>query len=466
MHRILLARECGDDAEGLDDDVTARWTRLKEDPRRDLPVSICAAELTTINIDTSGTLLLCGGRSLADSPNRRVALGLYRCPASRRPVDTKPLAVARERQRITSSITCAAWYPHDTDVFVTGMLSGRTVNVWDTEIFKIAATLTLSTTPAAQLSVCTVALSPLPSARTELVATACLDLPYVTIIDLASGTHSHVLQSDRPSAAVHDVAWSPTNPHQLASVDTDGQVALFDIRRSGTVACLATMSERSSQLPKRADAPLYPSPTCSTPAPQIISAGRATPSTRVATPLRKSTRARNLRSAVKKVTTPLTDICKPPLLGLGCAWRPVSMRAGNSGLEPPIKEVVNCASSKLRFTHDGMTLVSQGTGRGFFTHDVFTGRLLTSFRGRMGTARCLEESIGFEVARDGDHLITTLGNSLCLFDMYTGGIVHLLRARHGYWRAFALHPLEEEVFSVHDEYIASWTECAAEEERP
>lgn len=457
MHRLVLARECGHDAEGLDDVTLARWTRLEADPKRHIDVPFCDDGFTFIDIDPiTGVLLLCGGRKdNQNSTSKEPALAIYRYPQPNVPPDTTPLVVAGTSPPNTSSayITSASWYPHDNALFLTGMHTQRQVDVWDTERFTTVASFKLGPEPNTARCVHAVSFSPVPSARGELAATACHDLPHVTLLDLNSGSTTHVLRSDHPLYPVHDVKWSSTNPHQLASIDTSGQVALFDVRRSGTVSCLLTMSAHSPPMPKPGEIP-------------IATKAYSKPPTQANRP--SGVRKKRSRTQRETAKPPLQTGTKAPTLGLACAWRPVSCaryeslmgsrRSTGASAHSEYTPTSAKAIAKLQFTRDGMTILSRIMCKGFFAHDVITGRLLSSFRSGATTSPFYEAHLGFEMARDGDHIITNFQGALCMLDVRDGGLVHMTEQRTPELQALTLHPFEEEVFSVHSGRITCWSD--------
>lgn len=109
---------------------------------------------------------------------------------------------------------------------------------------SLQSTSSSTTTP----TVTSLATATHPSARHELVAVAMPPVRHVTLIDLVSGSATHILQPQSDMFPVVDVAWSPTNPHLLAAAASDGTVSLFDVRRAGSVACLLTMDDRAQLL--------------------------------------------------------------------------------------------------------------------------------------------------------------------------------------------------------------------------
>lgn len=71
-----------------------------------------------------------------------------------------------------------------------------------------------------------------------LVAVGTSEKP-VRLLDLRSGLSTHGLPGH--SSGVLSVSWAPHRPHILASASTDNRVILFDIRRAGHNAAIATL---------------------------------------------------------------------------------------------------------------------------------------------------------------------------------------------------------------------------------
>ncbi|KAK2882444.1 hypothetical protein FQN49_000336 [Arthroderma sp. PD_2] len=61
----------------------------------------------------------------------------------------------------------------------------------------------------------------------------------VRLLDLRSGLSTHALPAH--TAAVVSVAWAPHNPHLIASASKDNRVIIFDVRRGGRNAAIASL---------------------------------------------------------------------------------------------------------------------------------------------------------------------------------------------------------------------------------
>lgn len=441
MLRLLYARECGHEADILDDVLHARWTRLQPDNSRRICLPGGNTGLCAIDIDKpTGVLVLAGGRNDLNpvSPTEG-SLALFRYPTLESKPDSGPLVVAQPEAVATSFISAVQWFPNDSAIFVTGAELKRNVDVWDTEQFVIATSFHIDggwrgnrdNNGGDEGGVCTVSASSHPAGRAELFAVACTDVTHVTLVDLDAGTSAHVLQPDYAAVPIHDVVWSPTNPHLLASVDAAGCVSLFDVRRSGAVACLLSMNDRSPPLPQPDNA----SPL----------------------PIRSRSTCRKRRRDGRSNPTAAN---RSDTLGLSCAWRGLTdFRHGSMRVAPhAIVDISDAPLARVRFTPDGSTLVTRHATKGFLTHDVLTGRLISSFRGCVASESVGKPSVAFEIARDGDHIILGNNGALCCVDVRDGGLVHVSRkGRHMTDLGdFALHPLEEEVLAINSNGLTCW----------
>eukprot|EP00887_Chlorella_sp_A99_P000785 scaffold5.g785.t1 len=122
------------------------------------------------------------------------------------------------------SVSCVAWYPVDTGLFVTGSYD-KEVKVWDSNALAPACAFAL---PA---RVHGLAMSPVSTAHC-LVAVGCAE-PQVVLCDVTSGTAVHTLSGH--TGGVWALAWSLTSEWELLSGGCDGQLRLWDVRRAGTI---------------------------------------------------------------------------------------------------------------------------------------------------------------------------------------------------------------------------------------
>ncbi|EFN57592.1 hypothetical protein CHLNCDRAFT_20970, partial [Chlorella variabilis] len=120
------------------------------------------------------------------------------------------------------SVSAVAWYPVDSGLFVSGGYDCE-AKVWDANTLQVVCSFSLgSRVYAAAMSAtatahCLVAVGGGGSA--------------VQLCDVVSGGFTHALAGHR--AAVWALAWSPSSEWQLMTGGCDGQLRLWDIRRSG-----------------------------------------------------------------------------------------------------------------------------------------------------------------------------------------------------------------------------------------
>jgi len=130
------------------------------------------------------------------------------------------------------AISCVAWFPSDTGLFLTGAADNRLLT-WDTARFSPAYAF------AMDARVLSVAVSPC-AGRHNLVAVGTED-PRVRLVDLATAGHAHTLVGHRD--AVVAIAWHPTSEFVLTSGGRDGSIRVWDVRRSGATAQLAALDQ-------------------------------------------------------------------------------------------------------------------------------------------------------------------------------------------------------------------------------
>jgi DNA excision repair protein ERCC-8 len=109
------------------------------------------------------------------------------------------------------------------------------VKVWDTNALEVVCEFSF---PG---NVNATAMSPLPGARTALVAGACSNSA-VLLCDLVSSGQTHMLCAHR--GPVLAVQWSPSNESHLFTAGQDGSVFVWDIRRAQ--GPLASLDERNT----------------------------------------------------------------------------------------------------------------------------------------------------------------------------------------------------------------------------
>lgn len=132
----------------------------------------------------------------------------------------------------TACISAVQWWPRDTGMFLTSSMDGS-VKIWDTNRASVATSF-----PFQNMRVYAAAISPTASCH-ALIATG-TSSRNVSLCDMRSGGAAHLLLGH--SESVWSVAWSPADEFLLATGSCDQTVKLWDIRRPGSRACLATLN--------------------------------------------------------------------------------------------------------------------------------------------------------------------------------------------------------------------------------
>ncbi|GAB9463261.1 DNA excision repair ercc-8-like protein [Globisporangium polare] len=132
-------------------------------------------------------------------------------------------------------ISAVDWYPVDGGIFVTSSLDGH-VKVWDSDVFRVVSEFALSS------KVFCAKFSRIASAH-SLVA-AVTEKGEVRLCDMAieSSIHSLLGHSDE----VWSLAWSLESEYQLSTGSRNGEIRMWDIRRSGSTACLLCLNHEGA----------------------------------------------------------------------------------------------------------------------------------------------------------------------------------------------------------------------------
>lgn len=398
MHRLLVARECGDDAYGIDDVLSERWTELEEDPSRSVHCS--ADHLSFLDIDRpSGSLILWGGFRDSYVSRYKSLLGINRYAEPGEKPEIDPIVEVDDSQ--LNGYTCGRWYPRDPILFFTGSISGQ-LAVWDADRCSVVQRF-----EAAKSAVTTAEMSHAPNAHGQLIASGYEESRAVILADMASGAATHRLVGH--GCPIRSIAWAPLNPHILASIDVDGQSCLFDIRRSGRAACLLKF-DRERKMPTA----------------KSLFGGHPD------------------MGGLESLTTGGTmDRPQRMPLGLGCAWNQRGMSRRHShrrGRYP--------ALSHVQFSPDG-SQVLDGNHKRLSVWDVVTGLLVRDvYMEALSMGEFNQHLI--EVTPDGEHILfVNCHGQLTVADMEDGGIVHIARAKLDA-TAMVLHPRNEEVVFVNN----------------
>ncbi|KAH7468748.1 WD repeat-containing protein ATCSA-1 [Phytophthora ramorum] len=137
-------------------------------------------------------------------------------------------------------ISMVDWY-FDAGMCITSSLDEH-VKVWDAETFSCVSTLPLrGKVFAAKFS---------PVSATHALIAAATSKGEVRLVDMESGATAHSLLGHKDEVWTLD--WAPSSEFLLASGSRDGEIRLWDVRRSGATACLLCLShEGKANVPGR-----------------------------------------------------------------------------------------------------------------------------------------------------------------------------------------------------------------------
>lgn len=135
-------------------------------------------------------------------------------------------------------VSAVQWWPFDTGMFVSASFD-HTIKVWDTNQLVPVHQFDLNNRVYA-IDICGQAQN-LHSAS-ALVAAAS-DQPFIRLLDLRSTSSAHTLLGHKGKTL--SIKWHPQNPNLLASGGFDGEVKIWDIRRSNSCLCRLDMLKTS-----------------------------------------------------------------------------------------------------------------------------------------------------------------------------------------------------------------------------
>ncbi|EGW31495.1 uncharacterized protein SPAPADRAFT_67550 [Spathaspora passalidarum NRRL Y-27907] len=132
-------------------------------------------------------------------------------------------------------ISAVQWWPYDTGMFVSASFD-HFVKIWDTNELTPVHDFDLESRIYA-IDIC--------RNETNSLVAAASDSPFIRLLDLRSASSSHTLSGHKGKTL--SVKWHPINPHLLASGGYDGEVKVWDIRRSNSCLCRLDMLRTNIQ---------------------------------------------------------------------------------------------------------------------------------------------------------------------------------------------------------------------------
>ena len=166
----------------------------------------------------------------------------------------------------SSSVTQVQWYPVDSGIFFSSDSAGN-VLMWDANSFTPVSCVKKTVMDSSMIaaSPCGIASIDLPKNISSHLLLAIgsiqtggsryggtgsvtsrmqIDDRVVYLCDIKSGSMTHTL-SGHGLGGIQVVQWSPSHDCILASGSRDGTIKLWDIRKSGSTACLVTLDREN-----------------------------------------------------------------------------------------------------------------------------------------------------------------------------------------------------------------------------
>ncbi|TMW68067.1 hypothetical protein Poli38472_007739 [Pythium oligandrum] len=142
---------------------------------------------------------------------------------------------------LSFGISAVDWYPIDGGIFVSSSFDGL-VKIWDANTFQVEAEFAFSS------KVYCAKFSPISSTH-SLIAAVTANRE-VRLCDMAADASIHSLLGHQDE--IWSLAWSTSNEFQLCTGSRNGEIRMWDIRRSGSTACLLCLNhEGQADVPGR-----------------------------------------------------------------------------------------------------------------------------------------------------------------------------------------------------------------------
>eukprot|EP00980_Cylindrotheca_fusiformis_P010214 scaffold2271_cov130-Cylindrotheca_fusiformis.AAC.9 len=142
----------------------------------------------------------------------------------------------------SSSVTHVQWYPVDTGAFLSSASDGD-ILLWDTNQMTPVLRVNPFDDNNSGGGSCVSQLQ--AGGDHSLIGTGSWNDAALKLVDVRSGASSHQLTGHH--GGISSIQWSPTMPVILASGSKDGTVRLWDIRKSGSRACIAVCNRGATQ---------------------------------------------------------------------------------------------------------------------------------------------------------------------------------------------------------------------------
>ncbi len=244
-----IAREYGLCARDKFERGISRYFNVKQLLQDPDIVSPHRKSISSLSIDPTGRFLLAGSADATVSVydlsqwGRRKLDNHNNAGPSYEPV-AKSLKVPAETDILklpsghSSSITYTQWYPTDAGVFFSAASDGN-ILVWDTHRMKPV----LRVQPFLNDSATWLSAHLRTGGDHSLMAVGSWFESEIKLVDIRSGASSHQLVGH---GGISSIKWSKSNPNIVASGSRDSTVRIWDIRKSGSRACVTVLDREQT----------------------------------------------------------------------------------------------------------------------------------------------------------------------------------------------------------------------------